>query len=104
MMKAWLMRRPVRRPVSRATTAPSSSSVWRLPFISTSARPSRTSSTARAAACGAVEASTICTLPRSSFAWRATFSISAFGPTRNGSIRFFWPASIAPASADSSHG
>ena len=56
MMKTWLMRRPVRSPVSRATTAPSSSSVCRLPFISSSASPSRTSSTAFAAAawlCGA---------------------------------------------------
>ena len=39
MRKTWLMRRPVRRPVSRATTAPSSSSVCRLPFISSSALP-----------------------------------------------------------------
>ena len=39
MMNTWLMRRPVRRPVSRATTAPSSSSVCRLPFISSSASP-----------------------------------------------------------------
>ena len=37
MMKTWLRRRPVRRPVSRATTAPNSSSVCRLPFIRTSA-------------------------------------------------------------------
>ena len=39
MTKTWLMRRPVRRPVSRATTAPISSSVCRLPFISSSASP-----------------------------------------------------------------
>ena len=54
--KQWLMRRAVRRPVSRFTTAPISSSVCRLPFISASALPSRTSSTASAAAawlCGA---------------------------------------------------
>ena len=37
------MRRAVRRPVSRLTTAPISSSVCRLPFISASALPSRTS-------------------------------------------------------------
>ena len=48
--KQWLMRLAVRRPVSRFTTAPISSSVCRLPFISTSARPCRTSSTAFAAA------------------------------------------------------
>ena len=59
MMKTWLMRRPVRRPVSRATTAPSSSSVCRLPFISSSASPSRTSSTALAAAAWLCGASTI---------------------------------------------
>ena len=41
MMKQWLMRRAVRMPVSRATTAPISSSVCRLPFISASARPAR---------------------------------------------------------------
>jgi hypothetical protein len=46
MMKQWLIRRPVRSPVSRATTALISSSVCRLPFISASARPSRTSATA----------------------------------------------------------
>ena len=50
MTKTWLMRRPVRRPVSCATTAPSSSSVCRLPFISSSASPARTSATAFAAA------------------------------------------------------
>ena len=36
MMKQWLMRRAVRRPVSRFTTAAISSSVCRLPFISIS--------------------------------------------------------------------
>ena len=54
--KQWLTRRAVRRPVSFFTTAAISSSVWRLPFISASALPARTSSTAVAAAawlCGA---------------------------------------------------
>ena len=54
--KQWLMRRAVRRPVSFLTTSAISSSVWRLPFISASALPARTSSTAFAAAallCGA---------------------------------------------------
>ena len=63
MMKTWLMRRPVRSPVSRATTAPSSSSVCRLPFISSSALPLRTSSTAFAAAAWLCGASTIRVLP-----------------------------------------
>ena len=66
MMKTWLMRRPVRSPVSLATTAASSSSVWRLPFISSSAWPPRTSATAVAAEawlCGRVH--DLCILPRS---------------------------------------
>ena len=49
MTKQWLTRRAVRSPVSRLTTAPISSSVCRLPFISASALPSRTSSTALSA-------------------------------------------------------
>ena len=56
MMKQWLMRRPVRSPVSRLTTAAISSSVCRLPFISISARPSRarrTAVSAEATLCGA---------------------------------------------------
>ena len=59
MTKQWLMRRSVRMPPSRATTAPISSSVCRLPFISASARPSRTSSTALAAAAWLCGTSTI---------------------------------------------
>jgi hypothetical protein len=50
------MRRAVRMPVSRFTASPITSSVCRLPFISASALPSRTSATAAAAAawlCGA---------------------------------------------------
>ena len=49
MTKQWLIRRSVRMPVSRATTAPISSSVCRLPFISAAALPSRTRATALAA-------------------------------------------------------
>ena len=59
MTKQWLMRRAVRSPVSRLTTAPISSSVCRLPFISASALPSRTSSTAAAAEAWLCGASTI---------------------------------------------
>jgi hypothetical protein len=50
MTKTWLTRRPVLRPVSLATTSAISSSVCRLPFISSSASPARTSRTASAAA------------------------------------------------------
>jgi hypothetical protein len=49
-MKQWLIRRTVLSPVSRATTALINSSVCRLPFISISALPSRTSRTANSAA------------------------------------------------------
>ena len=49
MMKTWLMRRAVRMPVSLLTTSAINSSVCRLPFISASASPLRTSSTAFAA-------------------------------------------------------
>ena len=58
MMKTWLMRRSVRRPVAEAVTSCISSSVCRLPFIRSSPLPSRISATARAAAswlCGGVD-------------------------------------------------
>ena len=66
MTKTWLMRRPVRIPVSRFTTSDSSSSVCRLPFMSSSALPERTSSTAFSAAAWLCGTSTISTPPRSS--------------------------------------
>ena len=104
MMNTWLMRRPVRSPVSRATTAPSSSSVCRLPFISSSASPSRTSSTAFAAAAWLCGTSTIRT-PREVDAVLAAISwIFGAGPTRIGTISPCWPASTAPARADCSQG
>ena len=105
MMKTWLIRRPVRRPVSRATTAPSSSSVCRLPFISSSASPCRTSSTALAAAAWLCGASTMRALPRSMpLACGDSSRSSRPGPTRIGVISPFAAASSAPASAVSSHG
>ena len=58
MMKTWLIRRSVRRPVAEAVTSRISSSVCRLPFISSSPLPSRISATALAAAawlCGGVD-------------------------------------------------
>src|SRR5262245_12233175 len=104
MMKTWLMRRPLRRPVSRATTAPRSSSVWRLPFISSSASPCRTSATAAAAAAWLCGASTMRVEPSASPARFATAAILSDGPTRIGVISPFAPASMAPPSAVSSHG
>ncbi len=50
MTKTWLMRRAVRRPVADGTTAPISSSVCRLPFISASTSPARAIATACSAA------------------------------------------------------
>ena len=94
----------MRRPVSRARTAPSSSSVCRLPFIRSSASPLRTSATARAAAAWLWGASTIRQLPRSIPCALATSWIFADGPTRIGAITPRAAASMAPASADASHG
>ena len=105
MMNTWLIRRPVRSPVSCATTAPRSSSVCRLPFISSSASPWRTSSTALAAAAWLCGTSTIRVLPEvdAVLPWRSR-AIFAAGPTRIGTIRPLAAASIAPASAVSSQG
>ena len=80
------MRRPVRSPVSLATTALRSSSVCRLPFIRSSASPLRTSSTALAAAAWLCGASTIRVLPRSMPLFFAISWILAAGPTRIGAI------------------
>jgi hypothetical protein len=58
MTKTWLMRRSVRRPVLLDVTSRMSSSVWRLPFIKSSALDCWMSSTAFAAAawlCGHVD-------------------------------------------------
>ena len=85
MTNTWLIRRPVRRPVSRATTAPISSSVCRLPFIRISARRSRTSATACAAAAWLCGASTIRSCPGRS---RAPGPLRrSWLPARRGSAR-----------------
>ena len=59
MTKQWLIRRSVRIPVSRATTAAISSSVCRLPFIRAAALCSRTRATAFTAELWLCSASTI---------------------------------------------
>ena len=59
MMKTWLIRRAVRRPVADAVTARISSSVCRLPFISSSPLASWISWTPRAAASSLCATSTI---------------------------------------------
>ena len=84
--KQWLMRREVRSPVSRATIAPISSSVCRLPFMSISALPSRTTRTAASAAASLCGASTISKRVRSMPDSLATDSIFFLGPTRMGMI------------------
>ena len=104
MTKTWLMRRPVRSPVSRFITSDSSSSVCRLPFMRRSALPVRTSSTAFSAAAWLCGTSTISMLPRSSENCLATAAILSLGPTRIGLISPASPASTAPLSEVSSQG
>ena len=88
MTKTWLMRRPVRIPVSRFTTSASNSSVCKLPFISSSALPVRTSSTAFSAAAWLCGTSMISKPPRSREKDWATLRILSFGPTRIGLMSF----------------
>ncbi|MNT58569.1 hypothetical protein D3C72_1960130 [compost metagenome] len=81
------MRRPVRRPDSRATTADMKWSVCRLPFISMRTAPSRArAAAARAASSSSSGVSTISIDP----ARRPVSAISAAslaaGPTSTGSI------------------
>ena len=70
--------------LARGVTARMSSSVCRLPFISSSPLPSWISSTALAAAASLCGASTISNRPMSSSCSRATAAIFAAGPTRIG--------------------
>ena len=96
------MRRAVRSRL--ATTAPISSSVCRLPFISASTSPFSASSTARAAAAWLCGASSIATSLIARPASRATDSRRARGPTSTGSMS---PAARASSAADrltASHG
>ncbi len=104
MMKQWLIRRAVRRPVSLFTTAAISSSVWRLPFIRASASAFRTSSTALAADSWLNAASTMRNFEMSMPAFDATSRMRAEGPTRIGAISPTRAASTAPLRDDSSHG
>ena len=97
MTKTWLMRRPVRIPVSRFMTSESSSSVCRLPFMSSSALPVRTSSTAFSAAAWLCGTSTISMLPRSSENALATRAILLLGADedrldQSGLARFHGPS------------
>src|SRR5262245_9983159 len=98
------MRFALRMPVSRATTAPISSSVCRLPFISASALPSRTSATARAAASWLCAASTSGRAAMSIPAFAATARSLSAGATRMGSIRLILVASMTDCSDTSSQG
>jgi hypothetical protein len=95
MTKQWLMRRLVRSEL--ATTAPISSSVCRLPFISAPTLPCTASSTARAAAERASGRSSIGTPSSESSAAFATASRRARGPTSTGSMS---PAARASSAAD----
>ena len=104
MMNTWLMRRPVRRPVSRATTAPSSSSVCRLPFMSSSACPRERAPPPWRPPHGCAARRRSASRPRSMPLCFATSSILAAGPTRMGVISPLAPASSAAASAVDSQG
>ena len=104
MMKQWLVRRAVRSPVSRLTTSAINSSVWRLPFISTSACPLRTSPTALAADSWLNDESTCRNGDRSRLARSATSRSRDAGPTRIGSMRPRRAASTTACSEDSSQG
>src|SRR5690242_3760066 len=104
MTKQWLIRRAVRMPASRATTAAISSSVCRLPFISASTRPSVTSSTDLAAESWLCSDGTMSIVPISSPAALATLRMRSTGPTRIGSISRNRAASTAPCRDTSSHG
>ena len=104
MTKTWLMRRDVRSPVAEGTTAPSSSSVWRLPFISASTSPARASSTAFAAAAWLCGTDTTRYEPRSTPSAWATARILSSGPTSTGVISPRRAASIGPSSESRSQG
>ncbi|MNJ62580.1 hypothetical protein D3C77_584250 [compost metagenome] len=97
MMNTWLMRRPLRKPVVRATTSCISSSVCRLPFISSVASPLRTSATAVSAAAWLCGTSTMRASPRFRLNWVAVSRIFFSGPTRMGCKR---PRSRASSAAD----
>src|SRR3954464_808230 len=104
MTNAWLMRRAVRRPPSRDTTAPISSSVSKLPFIRHSARPSRTSATALAAESWLCSASTSSKPEMLMRLFSAAAPMRAFGPTRIGLISPSFAGSTEPPGDESSHG
>ena len=104
MMKQWLMRRAVRMPAWRDTTALINSSVWRLPFIRASARPAVTSSTALVAESWLCSVGTISKAEISRPARDATSRMRASGPTRIGSIRCSRHASTALPIDTSSQG
>ena len=95
MMKQWLMRRAVRIPAVLETTAPINSSVCRLPFISASAAPQRTCSTALAAESWLCSDATIGMLLMSRPHRAATSLMRSGGPTRIGAIS----PSLAPSTA-----
>src|SRR5262245_2350264 len=104
MTNTWLMRRPVRRPVSRLVTAARISSECRLPFIKSWARPERTISTAISAAAWLCGASTISVPCRSMSSDLARLTILSRGPTRIGVIIPASAASKAPRKELSSQG
>src|ERR1043165_2943436 len=104
MMNTWLIRRAVRSPIFDEVTSRMSSSVCRLPFISTSPFDAWISSTAFAAAASLCGTSTISKRSMSRRALRATAAILPAGPTRIGVMMPASAASIGPRSDVSSQG
>src|SRR6516162_3314025 len=104
MMKTWLIRRAVRKPVVLEVTARVNSSVCRLPFIRSSPLDSRMSSTPFIAAASLWGTSTTSKSSIRRPCSRATAEIFAAGPTRIGTLTPASAASIGPRSEVSSQG
>ena len=105
MTKTWLIRRAVRRPVLDDATARISSSVCRLPFISSSPLAWWMSSTRLGGRLFAVRrVDDLETADVEACCAAATAAILARGPTRIGTMIPSSAASIAPRSDVSSHG
>ncbi len=98
------MRRPVRNPPSRETTALMSSSVCSEPFMSIWTSPLRAISTARMAAIAAIVDVNDLNGSQVELQGAATLRIVASEPTRTGTINLSLNAWIAPPRDTSSHG
>ena len=98
MTKTWLMRRAVRSR-RRGTTAPISSSVCRLPFISASTSPARAIATARGRGVAVLRDHHAVGSPDPRLALAPPRGSSPRGPTSTGAIRPRLAASSGPAAS-----